>query len=216
LGRDLLEVVDRALAGGVRAIQLREKDLSGRELYRLAERLLARTRAAGAALLINDRVDVALALGAEGVHLTRRSLPPGEARELLGPSRLIGISCHSRAEVQEAAAGGVNLVVLGPVFETPSKRSYGPPLTARILREARLLTSLPLVAIGGVSLPRVLEVMAAGADGVAAISAVLSAPDPAAAARDLLAAVGAARHRGGVNRRIGGSMNERGGGDLDS
>jgi thiamine-phosphate pyrophosphorylase len=94
----------------------------------------------------------------------------------------------------------VNLVVLGPVFETPSKRPYGPPLTPRILREARFLTSLPLAAIGGISPARVPEVMAAGADGVAAISAVLSAPDPAAAARELLAAVAAARRRGIVNR----------------
>jgi thiamine-phosphate pyrophosphorylase len=185
--------VGRALAGGVRAVQLREKDLSTLELYRLAERLLARTRAAGAALLINDRVDVALALDADGVHLTRRSLPPAEARALLGPSRLLGISCHSLADLLEAVAGGVDFVVLGPIFETPSKRPYGPPLGSQTLREARALTSLPLVAIGGITPAQAPGVVAAGADGVAVISAVMAAPDPAAAAQELLAAVAAAR-----------------------
>jgi len=192
-GRNLLDVVDRALAGGVRAVQLREKDLPTLDLYRLAEKLLPRTQAAGAALLINDRVDVALALGADGVHLTRRSLPPAEARALLGPSRILGISCHAVAEVEEAAAGGADFVVLGPIFETPSKRPYGPPLGTSLLREARTRTALPLVAIGGISPGRVPEVMAAGAHGVAVISAVIAAPDPAAAARELLAAVAASR-----------------------
>ncbi len=192
-GRDLLEVVDRALAGGVRAVQLREKDLSTLDLYQLAGKLLARTRAAGATLLINDRLDVALAIEADGVHLTRRSLPPTEARALLGPSKLLGISCHSLADLLEAVAGGVDFIVLGPIFETPSKRPYGPPLGIDILREARALTSIPLVAIGGITRPRVPEVVEAGADGVAVISAVMAAPDPATAAADLLAAVAAAR-----------------------
>jgi len=192
-GRDLLEVVDRAVAGGVRAVQLREKNLATLDLYQLAEKLLVRTRAAGTALLINDRVDVALALDADGVHLTRRSLPPGEARALMGPSKLVGISCHSLADLLEAVAGGVDFVVLGPIFETSSKRPYGPPLGSGILREARALTSLPLVAIGGITPARTPEVVAAGADGVAAISAVMAAPDPAAAAAGLLAAVAASR-----------------------
>ena len=192
-GRDLVEVVDQALAGGVRAVQLREKDLTTLELCRLAEKLLARTRAAGAALLINDRADVVLALDADGVHLTRRSLPPAEARALLGPSRLLGISCHSLEDLLEAVAGGVDFVVLGPIFETPSKRPYGPPLGSGILREARALTSLPLVAIGGITPARTPEVVAAGADGVAAISGVMAAPDPGTAAAGLLAAVAASR-----------------------
>jgi len=192
-GRDLVEVVGEALSGGVRAIQLREKDLSTRELYYLADRLLSITRAAGAALLINDRVDVAMALGAEGVHLTRRSLPPKETRNLLGGDKLIGISCHSAAEVREAAEEGVDFVVLGPIFETPSKAAYGPPLTTAALREARAVTSLPLLAIGGIKTDRIPEVVAAGADGVALISAVMAAPDPATATADLLAAVSGAR-----------------------
>ncbi len=191
-GRDLLEVVGQALKGGVRAVQLREKDLTTRDLYHLGEKLLAMTRAVGAALLINDRVDVVMALSADGVHLTRRSLPPRETRELLGPERLIGISCHSLAEVEEAVEGGADFIVLGPIFETPSKAAFGPPLTAGLLREARARTSLPILAIGGIRESLVREVMAAGADGVAVISAVMAAPDPGAATRELLSAIRAA------------------------
>jgi thiamine-phosphate pyrophosphorylase len=192
-GRDLLEVVGQALRAGVRAVQLREKDLTTRDLYHLAGKLVAMTRAAGAALLINDRVDVAMALSADGVHLARRSLPPKEARELLGPARLIGISCHSLAEVREAVDGGADFVVLGPIFETPSKTPYGAPLTTALLQQARAATTLPVLAIGGINPARVPEVMAAGADGVAVISAVMAALDPGAAASELLAAVAASR-----------------------
>ncbi|MFI5338392.1 MAG: thiamine phosphate synthase [Candidatus Methylomirabilales bacterium] len=194
--RDLFAVVEQALQAGVRAVQLREKDLATRDLYDLAGKLLAMTRGAGAALLINDRVDVAMALAADGVHLTRRSLPPREARSLLGPEKLIGISCHSLAEVREAEDGGVDFVVLGPIFETPSKVPFGAPLRTAILRPARATTSLPILAIGGINSMRIPEVMAAGADGVSVISAVMAAPDPAAAAAELLAAVARARTQG--------------------
>lgn len=192
-GRDLLAVAGQALRAGVRAIQLREKDLATRDLYHLAEKLLAMTRAAGAALLINDRVDVAMALSADGVHLTRRSLPPREARDLLGAGKLVGISCHSLAEIREAEDGGVDFAVLGPIFETPSKAAFGPPLTAAALRQARGSTPLPILAIGGIQAARIPEVTAAGADGVAVISAVMAAPDPGAAAAELLAAVTSAQ-----------------------
>jgi thiamine-phosphate pyrophosphorylase len=192
-GRDLLAVVGQALQAGVRAVQLREKDLATRDLHQLAGKVLAMTRGAGAALLVNDRVDVALALSADGVQLTRRSLPPREARDLLGPGRLIGVSCHSPAEVREAEDGGADFVVLGPIFETPSKAPFGPPLTTAIVRQARAITSLPILAIGGINAVRIPEVMAAGADGVGVISAVMAAPDPGAAAGELLAAAAASR-----------------------
>jgi thiamine-phosphate pyrophosphorylase len=192
-GRDLLDVVSQALTAGVRAVQLREKDLPTRDLYHLAEKLLAVTRAAGAALLINDRLDVAMALSADGVHLTRRSLPPRQCRELLGPERLIGVSCHSLAEVRESVDGGADFVALGPIFQTPSKAAYGPPLTTAALREVRAATSLPILAIGGIRDPLVGEVMAVGADGVAVISAVMAARNPGQAAAALLASVAASR-----------------------
>jgi thiamine-phosphate pyrophosphorylase len=195
-GRDLVEVVECAVQGGVRAIQLREKDLDTVTQYRLAERLLPTVREAGAALLINDRVDLALGVGAAGVHLTRKSLPPREARALLGPGRLLGISCHSLADVREAAEGGVDFLVLGPVYATPSKAPYGPPIGLTAVREARALTSLPIIAIGGIKAAQVPEVVAAGADGIAVISAVVAAPDPGAAARELLDAVARAKAAG--------------------
>jgi thiamine-phosphate pyrophosphorylase len=196
-GRDIVAVVSQAIRGGVRAVQLREKDLDAIEQYRLAERLAAACRESGTALLVNDRVDLALAVGADGVHLTRKSLPPAEARKLLGADRLLGISCHSLADVEEAVAGGVDFIVLGPVFETPSKMRYGPPITPAILGAARAVTSLPILAIGGIRASRVPEAIAAGADGVAVISAVLAAPDPAVAAAELLQAVETARRKGG-------------------
>jgi thiamine-phosphate pyrophosphorylase len=195
-GRDLVEVLGQAVAAGAPAIQLRETDLDTVEMYRLAERLLAMTRQAGAALLINDRADVAMALGADGVHLTRRSLPPREARSLVGSRMLIGISCHSLEDVREAVDGGLDFVVLGPIYATPSKARYGPPLAPAILREARRICPLPILAIGGITANRVAEVVRAGADGVAAISAVLAAPDPGTAAREILDAVAAARGAG--------------------
>ncbi len=192
-GRDIVEVLGQAATAGVSAIQLREKDLDTVEMYRLAETLLAMTRQAGTALLINDRVDVAMALGADGVHLTRKSLPPREVRSLVGSHMLIGISCHGLEDVREAVDGGVDFVVLGPIYATPSKAPYGPPLAPGILREARRICPLPILAIGGIVAARVPEVVGAGADGVAAISAVLAAPDPGAATRELLDAVAAAR-----------------------
>lgn len=192
-GRDLQEVVGLALGAGVRAVQLREKDLTTRDLYHLADTLLPMTRAAGAALLINDRADVAMALGMDGVQLTRRSLPPKETRDLVGPTKLVGVSCHSLAEVREAADGGADFVVLGPIFETPSKAPFGSPLGTAVLGQARSATSLPILAIGGIRAAQIPAVMASGADGVAVISAVMAAPDPGAAASELLAAVAASR-----------------------
>ena len=188
-GRDLVDVISQALDAGVRAVQLREKDLDTVEVFRLGERLLALTRRAGAALLINDRVDVAMALGADGVHLTRKSLPLQEARALLGSDGLIGISCHGLADVQEAVAGGPDFVVLGPIYATPSKTSYGSPLSPELVRQARAICPLPLLGIGGIRPCRVSDVLGAGADGVAAISAILAAPEPGTATREMLAAV---------------------------
>ena len=192
-GRDLVTVLSQALVAGVQAIQLREKDLDTIDVYRLGERLLSLTRQAGAALIVNDRVDVAMALGADGVHLTRKSLPPMEARALVGSRMLLGISCHGLADVREAVEGGVDFVVLGPIYETPSKAPYGAPLTPVILKQARGICPLPILAIGGINTTRVPEVVHAGADGVAVISAVLAAPDPGAATRELLEAVARAK-----------------------
>jgi thiamine-phosphate pyrophosphorylase len=178
--------VEAALRGGARAFQLREKDLSPRELYPLAIEMRQLTQTYGARLLINDRVDVALAVDADGVHLTTTSLPASIARQLLGPGRLIGVSTHTLTEAQAAADEGADFLVFGPVFYTPSKAPYGEPVGLDALRVVRAAVTLPILAIGGVKKANLDQVLAAGADGIAVISAIISADDPMAASQDLL------------------------------
>jgi thiamine-phosphate pyrophosphorylase len=192
-GRPLPAVVEAALRGGAPAFQLREKDLAPRELYPLAQEMRQLTQAYEARLLINDRIDVALAVDAEGVHLTTTSLPVAVARRLLGPERLLGVSTHSLAEAQAAAAGGADFVVFGPVFFTPSKASYGEPVGLEALRAVCAAVALPVLAIGGIKKTNLDRVIAAGAGGIAVISAVIAADDPTAAAQDLLATLHAAK-----------------------
>jgi len=184
-GRPLLDVVTAALRGGVGAVQLRERGLETRALLELAIALRQATRAVGAALLINDRIDVALACDADGVHLPGHSFAVADARALLGPRRLIGVSTHHPDEVAAAAAAGADFAVFGPIFATPSKATYGAPQGLDALARARRAAALPLFAIGGVDADTAAAVRDAGADGVAVIRAVLAAPDPAAAARAL-------------------------------
>ncbi len=190
LAADLAARAAAAIAGlppGAAAIHLREKDLGGRELLALARALAVVCRARGQLLIVNDRLDVALAAGADGVHLPADGVPPAEARRILPPGALVGVSCHSPADVARARDGGASYAFLSPIYDTPSKRSYGPPIGLDALRAAVPL-GLPLVALGGVTPGRAPELFAAGARGVAAIRAWLDAPDPAAAVRALLAA----------------------------
>jgi thiamine-phosphate pyrophosphorylase len=182
-GRPLVHVVEAALEGGVRLVQLREKDLPARELAALARELRAITRRHGAALLINDRLDVAVAVDADGVHLPASSFSVADARQLLGPGRIIGISTHSPEEAAMAGRAGADFAVFGPLFETPSKQSYGPPLGLERLSAATKATGIPVLAIGGVTAARIPAVLSCGAAGVAMIRAVLEAEDPAGAAR---------------------------------
>ena len=181
--RDLLEVVEAALGAGLPAVQLREKDLPGRPLLALAERLRAATARTGALLFVNDRIDVALAAGADGVQLGTGSVPVEVARRLLPPGALVGVSTHAPGEAATAADFGL----FGPVWETPSKA--GAQGAAR-LGDAVRAAAIPVLAIGGVTAERVPAVRAAGAAGVAVIRAILAAPDPGAATRVLLAALG--------------------------
>ena len=196
-GRPLCLVVEAALRGGARALQLREKDLSPRELYPLALEMRQLTRAYGAQLLINDRVDVALAVNADGVHLTTTSLPASIARQVLGPGRLIGVSTHTRAEAQAAADEGADFIVFGPVFFTPSKASYGQPVGLDALRAVRAVVKSPILAIGGIKPTNLDQALAVGADGIAVISAVISADDPTAATQEMLATLHTARAKMG-------------------
>ena len=186
-GRSLRWVVEAALQGGARAFQLREKDLPPRELYPLALEMRQLTQTYGARLLINDRVDVALAVNADGVHLTTTSLPASIARRVLGPAPLIGVSTHTLAEAQAAVEEGADFLVFGPVFFTPSKAPYGQPVGLDALRAVRAAVKLPMLAIGGVKKANIDQVVAAGADGIAVISAIIGADDPTAASQELLA-----------------------------
>lgn len=185
-GRPLLEVIQRALEAGVKAIQLRERDLTARELLSLAEQVKALTDRAGATLLINDRIDVCLMIDASGVHLRSDHFPIPVVRRLLGPERLIGVSCHSVEEVREAEKEGADFVVLGPLYETQSKRSYGPPIGVETLRAAKAGCPIPIFAIGGIQSARIPAVLKAGASGVAVISGILEAADVGRAAEQML------------------------------
>jgi len=183
---DLEATVEDALAGGIRAVMLREKDLPGRELFRLAERLRLLTRRFGARLLVNDRSDIALAVGADGVHLGVRSIPPAGARRLLGPDALVGCSTHSLQELRDAVSGGADYVTFGPVYATPSKASYGPPVGTETLSRACRESPVPVFALGGVGTEQVGETLRSGAFGIALISGISAAPDPRAAAGELI------------------------------
>ena len=184
-GGEILETVERALDGGVRAVQLREKDLSGRELFRLAERMRKLTEGYGARLLINDRADVAMGVGADGVHLGVLSIPPREARRFLGPQAVIGCSAHNAEELREAEMGGADFVTFGPVYPTPSKRPFGPPVGIPALASACRTAGIPVFALGGVGPENLEEVMRAGSFGIALISGIVAAADPRAAAAAL-------------------------------
>jgi thiamine-phosphate pyrophosphorylase len=195
-GRPLAEVVaaalDGARRGGLRgdevAVQLREKDLGGLALRRLAAALREVTRAAGVPLFVNDRVDVALAVNADGVHLTGASLRPPDVRAI-APSLAIAVSSHGPNDL-EGLQGLAAFAVFGPIRDTPSKRAYGPPLGLEPLR-AGATRGVPLLALGGLTVGDVPEIRAAGARGLACIRAIMSAPDPAAAAATLARALAA-------------------------
>lgn len=188
-GRPLLSVLDHALTAGVKAVQLREKDLDTKSLVELAGEVLSLTRKHGALLFINDRVDLVLALGADGVHLRSDSMPIKDARRMLGPNCLIGVSVHNIEEVLKAETDGADFAVLGPIYDTPSKRPFGNPIGLRALEEASQQSHIPIFAIGGISLPRVQEVRRAGARGVALISAIFLAEDVQSATGFLLHAL---------------------------
>jgi thiamine-phosphate diphosphorylase len=186
-GRPLRDLREQVLAGGCRRVQLRDKTAPWSAQWALAQELRARCRRAGAWLIVNDRVDVALALEADGVHVGQDDLPAPAARRLLRPGMILGVSTHDLAQARAALADGADYVAVGSMYPTGSKPGFqlvGPAL----LREVRREIPVPLVAIGGITEANAPEVMAAGADSLAVISAVCAAEDPAEATRRLLAA----------------------------
>ena len=171
------EIVRMLLDGGASFIQLRDKEASGRELLDQTIACLKLTREAGATLIINDRVDVALTAGADGVHLGQDDLSVDEAREILGEDKIIGVSTHSIDQFRAALETSANYIALGPVFPTLTKENSAPVVGLELIREAKKLTDRPLVAIGGINLGRAPEIIEAGADCVAVISALYPLPE---------------------------------------
>ena len=190
--RSLESALRESVDAGVPAIQLRERDLSTRELLSLAGQIHAMTKSRGVRLIINDRVDLVQALDLDGVHLRASSLPVSVVRRVLGPRRLIGVSTHSVKEVQQAVDDGADYVILGPIFETPSKREFGAPLGLAALADACRRSSVPVFAIGGMTIKRIVAARDAGASGVAMIGGILGREDVGTATVEMQAAVRAA------------------------
>lgn len=185
LGRSTVEVVRAAIRGGVSCVQLREKGCSTREFMDEARLLKALLVGTGVPLFINDRLDVALAVGADGVHLGQNDLAIADARRLVGNRMIIGISAESVADAVRAEAEGADYIGASPVFTTPTKTDTAPPLGLDGLRAIRRAVRLPLVAIGGIDADNAAQVLRAGADGLAVVSAIVSAPCPRTAAAGL-------------------------------
>lgn len=189
-GRDLLWVLERALEGGVKAVQLREKDLGGRDLFVLAEKTKRLCEQYQAALFINDRIDVALGVDAEGVHLGSASMPVEAVRSLIGEGKRIGVSTHSLKEAVGAQQAGADFILFGPVYFTPSKAAYGKPKGPARVKKIVEKISLPVYAIGGIKAGHIGELKKTGLQGIALISAIMAASKPLAASREILELLG--------------------------
>lgn len=169
--QDILTSLRAAVAGNINLFQIREKRLTARTLFELAVRAAEITAGSGTRLLVNDRADVARAAGADGVHLTASSISAAVIRQTFGEDFLIGASTHSLPQVRTASAEGADFAVFGPVFDTHSKRQYGPPVGLAALREAvEKVAPFPVLALGGVSLTNASECLRSGASGIAAIN----------------------------------------------
>jgi thiamine-phosphate pyrophosphorylase len=186
-GRAAAEAAEALARGGAACVQLRAKDVTDRELFELARATAEGARRGGALFVVNDRPDVALLVGADGVHLGQDDVPPADARRVLGDGAIVGRSTHSLDQVRTALAEPVDYIAVGPVFPTASKGNPGPVVGPELLRAARALTDRPLVAIGGIDATRAALAIAAGADGVAVISALADAPDLEQASRAFVA-----------------------------
>lgn len=184
--RAIEDVVKEAVEGGVTMVQLREKDIATRDFIALALRLKDVLKPYGVPLIINDRVDVALASGAEGVHIGQSDMPYAMARKLLGPSKIIGLSVENFEQIEEANSLDVDYIGVSPVFATPTKADTAEPFGLDGLRKAVRMSVHPTVAIGGMNERTAADVMACGTDGIAVVSAIVCAPDPKESSKNLL------------------------------
>jgi thiamine-phosphate pyrophosphorylase len=195
LGRELIEVVMEAVAGGVSIVQIREKDSDTRDFFQLAMAMKKQLEKTNVPLIINDRVDVAIAVDADGVHVGQTDLPCAVAREMIGPEKILGVSINTFEQIDEVHKLNINYLSLSPVFPTPTKPDTTPAFGIEGLKKARQMTSRPLMTIGGINKTNLKDIVDAGMDGVAVVSAICSAPSPAIAARELAEIIRQARKR---------------------
>ncbi len=184
-GRPIEEIVSSAIAGGVTTVQLREKDTPTGEFLDLALRVRTITRESGVTFIVNDRIDIALASDADGIHVGQDDMPADVARRLIGPDRILGVTAADAEEARTAIAAGADYIGCNAVFATPTKTDTGTPLGIAGLEELVRSIDVPVVAIGGINTTNAAEVLATGAAGIAVVSAIVSADDPEEAAREL-------------------------------
>ena len=189
-GRDILQLIAEAVEGGATFIQLRGKKWTSREFLEIGIRTCRFLGPKKIPLIINDRVDIALACKADGVHLGQDDMPLPYAREILGEKKIIGISVATPGEAEAAEKGGADYLGVGPVFATLSKKDLGPLLGLEGLRTIRRKVKIPILAIGGISAANVADAISAGADGVAVISAIADAKNPVQAAIEIIESIG--------------------------
>lgn len=183
----------KLMDAGVKLLQYRAKNAAARELWTESRVIGEAARRAKCKFIVNDRPDVAYLAGADGVHVGQDDLDPEQTRKLVGPDRWVGVSTHNLEQFQDAAATSADYIAVGPIFQTSSKANPDPVVGTELLRCVRALTGKPIVAIGGITLERAAEVLAAGADSVAVISDILKAKDPAATAREFIRRLDAAK-----------------------
>jgi len=186
LGRDIVSVVERAVRGGVTVVQVREKNRETRDFLNISIRIKKTLENHNIPLIINDRIDIALAVGADGVHLGQNDMPIDIARRILGPDRIIGISVSTVDEAIEAENGGADYLAISPVWSTKTKINTPEEVGLEGIDRIRKVTDLPLVGIGNIKVENAKSVISAGCNGIAVVSAIMSAPDPELAARKLL------------------------------
>ena len=188
-GLSHIQIAEKALLGGIKFIQYREKQLSKRESYKIAFQLREITMRFGAALIINDDIDIAMAVDANGVHLGQDDFPAQMARKILGNDKIIGLSTHSLKEVEEAQSLDVDYIGIGPIFKSATK-DVREPLGVDIIKEIKKISRVPVIAIGGINEENIADVMKAGADAAAVISAIISREDITAAVKGFIRRAG--------------------------
>lgn len=181
-----LPMLEGALHAGLRIVQMRAKNLDQQRLLEVGAQIRSLTRRHGAAFIVNDDPHLAIALEADGVHVGQGDIPPAEARRILGPAKILGYSTHNQAQIEAAQKEPVDYIGIGPVFTTATKENPDPTTGIQLLEWAHLHTALPFVAIGGITLSNLDQVLHAGAKSIAVIAAISSAPDPLAAAREFI------------------------------